>query len=89
MRKIVCGFSLLTCTDILTSINLELHSPHKHCNLKSIQAPTFEYYTINIYLCLYGYWVELCLTDVSLFAIIATQLIGSYVWYSEAPSRWL
>lgn len=31
----------------------ELHSLYKHCNLKGIQAPTLEYYTINIYLCLF------------------------------------
>ena len=33
---------------MLISINLELHSPYKHCNLKSIQAPALEYYTINV-----------------------------------------
>ena len=86
MRKILCSFSLLTRTYVLASINLELHSPHEYCSLKSSQAPSYSKY-IFMFTC--GYWVEHCLIDLSLFATTATQLIGSSVWYSEVPSRWL
>lgn len=53
MKKVVCNFSLLTCTDVFTSINLEFHFLHEYYNLKCSQAPTLAYCSINMYLCLH------------------------------------